>query len=247
MPSRLSGISHNSITLAHMATHSDKVRAFYETEAYLAQNVIIPIRARLVQDLLRDVRGSRILDLGCGDGAVSRPLLAGRNLLTLVDFSPAMIARARESTPTEAAVEFIEADIADYHSAELFDVVICVGVIAHVPSPRATMQRVARLVRPGGLCVVQITDNGAPLGRGLTHYYRWRRRDAWPVNVMTRRDIDVIAAEHGLREVSRRRYGLLLPGSGRLPHAVRQRVEESAAKAPLSSLAADLIILFRRE
>lgn len=226
--------------------HSDRVRAYYDSDAYLAQNVIVPIRARLVKDLLGDLHDARVLDLGCGDGSISRSLLAGGNRLTLVDFSAPMLKRARDATPPGAAVEFVESDLSDYQPSECFDVVMCVGVLAHVPSPPATMQHLGRLVRPGGRCLIQITDDGVPLGWGLNRYYSWRRREGWQLNVMTRGEIQRIAAEHGLHEISRRRYGLLLPGSGRSPYSVRHRMERAAAKRPLSRLASQLLIVFRR-
>ena len=124
--------------------HSDRVRAYYDSDAYLAQNVIVPIRARLVKDLLGDLHDARVLDLGCGDGSISRSLLAGGNRLTLVDFSAPMLKRARDATPPGAAVEFVESDLSDYQPSECFDVVMCVGVLAHVPSPPATMQHLGR-------------------------------------------------------------------------------------------------------
>ncbi len=228
-------------------THSSRVRAFFDSDTYLAGNALIPIRARLVQDLLPNVRDARILDLGCGNGEVSRPLLTAGNRLTLVDFSAAMLDRARCSMPPGAPVEFVEADISNYQGSALFDVVICVGVLAHVPSPLGAVSRLAQLVRLGGLCLVQITDNDAPLGWLLNQYYKWRQPGGWQLNVMTRRQITLAATKRGLQEIGSRRYGLTLPGSGRVPYWLTQRMEAAAAKRPLSPLGAQLLMLFRRE
>jgi SAM-dependent methyltransferase len=144
--------------------------------------------------------------------------------------------------PTDADIEYVEADILNYEPAEPFDVVLCVGVLAHVSSPVALIDRVARALRPGGRCIIQITDDGHPFGWLLNRYYRRRKRSTWTMNTMTRRAINSVLANHGFREGSSRRYGLLLPGSGWLPERWRYRLEASAAA---SGFGGELLMCFQ--
>ena len=225
----------------------DPVRAFFDTRSYLDRNAIIPVRARIVAELLADVRGGRVLDLGCGDGSISRPLLASGNQLTLVDFSARMLESARAAFPSAAPVQFIQADVLDYVATEPYDAVICVGVLAHVRSVMQTMKRVSAALRPGGLCVLQTTDHASPLGWLLNHYYGWRSRERYELNTITLADLVATARLCGLTQTGSRRYGLLLPGLGRLPYVWERRMEELVGSDPrLSRLGAEVMVCFEK-
>jgi predicted TPR repeat methyltransferase len=225
----------------------DVIRAFFETDAYLTANPLIPIRARLVGELLSEVAKGRILDLGCGDGAISLPLLTRSDHLTLVDRSNTMLDRAKARTPYGAPVEFVQADVLDYAPDGLYDAVLCVGVVAHVASVTGLVTRVAEAVSPGGLCIIQITDDAQPLGHFLNRYARVRRA-GWSRNEMTVTALVCLASQHHLDVVAVRRYGLALPGTGVLPYGWRLRLEEVAATSALiSRLSAELIVCFRRK
>jgi 2-polyprenyl-3-methyl-5-hydroxy-6-metoxy-1,4-benzoquinol methylase len=225
----------------------EAVRDFFDSTAYLERNPIIPIRARIVEELLGEVRGGHVLELGCGDGSVSRPLLRSGNHLTLVDFSAAMLERARAAIPADAPVELVEADILEYVPERAYDAVICVGVLAHVPSVEGIIARVAQVVAPGGLCVLQITDDASPVGWLLNRYYRWRGERDYELRRTSARALAGMAARHGLVDVEMRRYGLLLPGLGRLPAGWERRIETAVAARPrLRVLGAELIVCFRR-
>jgi SAM-dependent methyltransferase len=229
--------------------HTTKVRDFFETDAYLSNNPIVPIRARLVNELLSDLRGGRVLDLGCGDGSISRPLLAAGNEVTLVDVSESMLRRARELVTPEAAgrVEYVQADILEWAPGRLYDAVLCVGVLAHVSSPGRALERVTEALRCGGRAVVQITDGGRPLGWFLNRYGRQRRGEGYRLNELTSRELISRASNYGLKPVTVRRYGLLLPSTGRLPYQWRSVLERRFASGFLSAAAADLLVVFRKE
>jgi SAM-dependent methyltransferase len=223
------------------------VRAFFETDTYLERNAIIPIRARIVAEMLASVSDARILDLGCGDGSISRPLLASGNRLTLVDFSEAMLERARAGTPPGADVEFVQADVLEYAPLQPYDAVLCVGVLAHVPDVDPAIARVADALGPGGLCVLQTTDNAAPLGWVLNHYYRRQQGAGYRFNTLTLGELRSRAARHGLIQTGVRRYGLLLPGIGRLPYSWERGLEEAVASGPrLSRVGGQVLVSFQK-
>jgi SAM-dependent methyltransferase len=228
-------------------SNPNPVQAFFDTHRYLERNAIIPVRALIVAELLSGLRNARILDLGCGDGSISRALLAGQNKLTLVDFSPKMLERARAAAPPDAPVELIEANILTFTPPEPFDAVICVGVLAHVPSLDEALARVSADVRPGGICILQITDDAAPLGRLLNQYYRRRQREHYQKNRVTLTELVTVADRHDLSALDRRRYGLLLPGTGKLPYRWEYRIEDAVRAGPrLSRLGAEVIVSFQK-
>jgi SAM-dependent methyltransferase len=48
-----------------------------------------------VQELVRLSGDARVLDIGCGDGSISLPLLTGKTSLTLLDLSAKMLSIAK--------------------------------------------------------------------------------------------------------------------------------------------------------
>lgn len=225
----------------------DPVRAFFDTSSYLDRNAIIPVRARIVTEMLARASDGHVLDLGCGDGSISRPLLAARNRLTLVDFSASMLDRARAATPPGAPVEFVQADILSYVAGAQFGAVICVGVLAHVGSVEQAVARVSSALSPGGLGVLQITDNASPIGRLLNRYYRRRRRQSYEMNVISLAELVAIGVRYGLAYRRSRRYGLLLPGLGRLPYLWERRLEEVVGfSQSLSRVGAEVMVCFEK-
>lgn len=107
--------------------------------------------------LLRHVpAGARsAVDVGCGDGVVSRAL-ARRGLDVLgIDVSPRMVALARARSPAALRVQYRVADImAAALPARAFDVVVSINVVHHVPLHRV-IPRLAAAVAPGGRLLIQ--------------------------------------------------------------------------------------------
>jgi SAM-dependent methyltransferase len=90
----------------------------------------------------------KALDLCCGQGNVSEAL-AGRGCDVIgVDFSPAMLAFARQHVP---GATFMEADAQDlpFGNGE-FDVVVSNLGVCHVPDQPRALSEVRRVLRPGG-------------------------------------------------------------------------------------------------
>ena len=196
-------------------------RFFGDAGRYLAGNYRIPLRAQIVAELVGNVCGQSVLDLGCGNGGVSAQFVRAGNRVTMVDFSAEMLERARDSVPVECRpqVRLVHADINQFASTEQYDLVLCIGVLAHVDSVPATIARVAELVKPGGRAVFQIGDNE----RGLMRLAGWvqARRAALSRTSMPWADTrlsEVVAAaeQHGLTLQRQQQHLLLLPGLGRL-------------------------------
>lgn len=74
---------------------SSSAGQIWNTEAYAANGRFVADLATAVVDLLAPQTGETILDLGCGDGALTEKLAATGAIVTGVDSSAAMVAAAR--------------------------------------------------------------------------------------------------------------------------------------------------------
>ena len=96
---------------------------------------------------------ARVADLGCGTGTLSLLLAEERYAVTGVDYSPAMVARARAKAGAVAG--FAVGDAADPPlEPAAYDVVLCRHVLWAMPDPAAALGRWVRLLADGGRLVL---------------------------------------------------------------------------------------------
>lgn len=152
---------------------------FDQPHNYLDRNGFdIRIRAETVARFLREQEFASVLDVGCGDGSISLPLLTMQRHLTLLDVSSNMLAVAQSRVPEElhSNVDLINGDFLKASiRSESFDVVICIGVLAHVSSPADVIARIANVLKPGGLLILQCTDSSHFIRRFIDFYHRGLR------------------------------------------------------------------------
>lgn len=166
--------------------------------------------------------GGTVLDLGCGDGSLTRRWAERARRVIAVDLSPDCLALAvrRNAHP---AIGYVCAPLEQVALAARFDVVFLGEVVEHVFNAPALLRRAAGLLRPGGTLVLT-TPNATSLARriaglpGLRQLYcRWRGRDPrapvghehvaeYPLAVL-----EAMLREAGLRVVARGGYGGLIP------------------------------------
>ena len=118
-----------------MTEKHEKVEAFFDkTHLYLDNSFGVALRSLIVSELSGNLSQSAILDIGCGNGAVSLQYAGNGNKLTLIDLSNEMLALARAQTPPSLrdSVEYLKLDYLDLNPSTLFDVVIYLGILAHV-------------------------------------------------------------------------------------------------------------------
>jgi 2-polyprenyl-3-methyl-5-hydroxy-6-metoxy-1,4-benzoquinol methylase len=100
-------------------------------------------------------RCGRVLEVGCGHGALTRQVAARADAVLALDLSPEMIRVARALSAESPNVEYRVADVAEAElPAAAFDVVLSVATLHHLPLA-PTVRRLADAVRPGGRLVIQ--------------------------------------------------------------------------------------------
>ena len=100
-------------------------------------------------------RCGRVLEVGCGHGALTRHVAARADSVLALDLSPEMIRVARALSTESPNVEYRVADVAETElPAAAFDAVLSVATLHHLPL-EPTVRRLADAVRPGGRLVIQ--------------------------------------------------------------------------------------------
>jgi SAM-dependent methyltransferase len=120
--------------------------------------------------------GARILELGCGVGRMTHPLLDRGFQVTAVDESPEMLERVHGARTVCSTIE-------DLDLGEVFDVVLLASFLVHAAEPgvrQALLDTCRRHVAAGGVVLIQregadwhenlprIKDNGAGVARVLS-------------------------------------------------------------------------------
>src|SRR5581483_7492091 len=142
---------------------------FDDVAKYLAvRQFDVRLRTETVKKFAEGLPCQHILDIGCGDGSISLPLLSSRNRLTLLDLSERMLSAARSKVPPRLR-DRVEIRNGDFMEVCLppasFDLVVCLGVMAHVDSPDTFLARIAEVIKPGGSLIIEFTDAFHPVGR----------------------------------------------------------------------------------
>jgi SAM-dependent methyltransferase len=110
--------------------------------------------------LLGDVRGRRVLELGCGAAAGARWLAGEAAEVVALDLSAGMLRHARRAEDRAGVrVPLVQADaLALPFGDGAFDIVCTAfGAVPFVANSAAVMHEVARVLRPGGGWVFSIT------------------------------------------------------------------------------------------
>jgi len=110
--------------------------------------------------------GWRVLDAGCGDGAMAiRLARRGCRVVGLTnDPAAARVARAEaQRLGLDEGVTFIAHDLRSGPPPECrFDAAVCFEVLEHILDDRSALGNVAAAVRPGGLVGITVPDRTSP-------------------------------------------------------------------------------------
>jgi trans-aconitate methyltransferase len=142
-------------------TTETKTGQTWNTEAYAANGRFVATLASDVVALLNPQPAEQILDLGCGDGALTEQLAATGAIITGVDASPSMLAAARQRSARGLTFEQQDATALPYR--QQFDAVFSNAAlhwITGLSGQQAMLAGVYRALRPGGRFVAEMGGHG---------------------------------------------------------------------------------------
>jgi len=239
--------------------NTDEVKAFFEkTNRYLTYNYNLRIRAETVGSFIGDHRFDEVLDMPCGTGDISAPFIAQFNHLTLMDFSENMVATARTrfSEKDSEKLQFIQGDfyIHDFGESR-YDLVLNIGILAHIRDPWTFLEQSMALVKPGGTFILQSTDSRHWFAKLIFAYLGMRRAagiDKYALNKISEKELLQKVEGGGFVLERSFRYNQSFLGfsrlfSNELKYKLTRRYFGDAVRPLRQKSGSDVTYLFRRE
>ena len=127
----------------------------WDTTSYQRDTGFVSVYGEGVLDWLRPVAGERILDLGCGDGALTHKIVASGADVLGVDSSPGFIETARA-----AGLSVQQVDAHDLQFEQEFDGVFSNAALHWMLQPETVVKGVARALKPQGRFVAEFGGFG---------------------------------------------------------------------------------------
>lgn len=116
----------------------------------------------------------RLLEIGSGIGAISGYFSTVGFSVIAIEPDPSFIASAAERYPF---VKYVQTDFDDYHAraapnGEVFDCILMIHMLEHVPSPREILVKVRSLLKYDGLVAIEVPCAECPYGaEGLDFFF----------------------------------------------------------------------------
>jgi ubiquinone/menaquinone biosynthesis C-methylase UbiE len=104
-------------------------------------------------------RDSRVLDLACGTGIVTRMLsskIGPQGLVVGVDISSGPLKIAKRWSSGRKNMEFVNSDIEKLSFKEKFDSVTCQYGLMFLPHPQTALQNIRKILKNGGTIAVAV-------------------------------------------------------------------------------------------
>lgn len=216
--------SHNNEGAVERAfTASARAYTRYFDNTRSGRNAVFRQRLALAVQMTSGLRGS-VLDCACGPAQITEAILASGAFTdaTLVDISPEMLELAKqrfiscEDAEAQPLKRFALGDIFEFaarSSAGRYDLVICLGLIAHTGRVPELFRLLSSLLAPGGRILLQSTllDHfGTKVVSALTSA-RHRRRYGYEISYFRHSDLVAAARGAGLALEQFRRFAAGIP------------------------------------
>jgi SAM-dependent methyltransferase len=154
------------------------------------------LTARL--ESLLALRGhERVLDVGCGTGALAFAVADAAREVVAVDSDVSMVAGARARAPANVRVEWADGERLPFGDGH-FDVAATLRTLHHTPRPELLLAELVRVTKPGG--TILVADQLAPPDdeRAAALNAFERARDPSTSRVLAERDLRELLGQLGL-------------------------------------------------
>jgi ubiquinone/menaquinone biosynthesis C-methylase UbiE len=155
------------------------------------------LEQRLLKLLAPLARDTRLLDAGCGTGALACALAPHVLEVVGIDADPASVAAATASAPANCSFQVGDATALSF-AGDSFSLAGCLRVLHHVARPDSVVEELARCTRPRGVVLVVDQLGSSDPQESLAIETFERARDPSHQRLLTDTDIRGLLAAHGL-------------------------------------------------
>ena len=119
---------------------------------------------------------NNILEIGSGLGRVSQYIVKDFDNVTLSDFSDEYIPILKKKFPNNKVIQI---DLTKCNIKNKYDCIICCNVIEHIENERLAILNLYRMLRPGGILIIQVP--ACPflyneIDKSIYHYRRYTKK-----------------------------------------------------------------------
>ena len=141
---------------AEDAVQDAYIRAYRAINQFSGENSkawLMVIVRNVCMTQLSQLKGSKVVDIGCGGGILTESMAMAGAVVTGIDMAEGPLAVARlHQLESGAAVDYRQATAEEIAATEArqYDIVTCLEMLEHVPSPAQVIRSMHTLLRPGG-------------------------------------------------------------------------------------------------
>lgn len=177
----------------------DRAAAYYDRLTGLAFQKLLRVEDRCRRrtvNLLGDIAGKRVLDIGCGTGRnfpFLMPIIGENGQLVGLDYSRGMLEQAHHRVAKQRwrNVTLLQGDAAVLEVGEgLFDAIISTWCLGIVEDLDATLARMLTKVKPGGRIAIMDFQGARPEHGLLRWLYPFYSRLLQLAGIDTKEDLD---------------------------------------------------------
>ena len=122
------------------------------TSEFKPLHEINPLRLNFIKSSV-NLKGKKVLDVGCGGGILSESLASSGADVTGIDQGDKVIQIAKlHAKESGVKIKYKHINIEDFYknTDERFDVITCLEMLEHVPDPNSIINTCSKLLKPGG-------------------------------------------------------------------------------------------------